>query len=536
MKFGRVALEKAKGAILAHAMDTPDGRLKKGKLIDDADMARLRAANVTSLIAARLEPDDVEENEAAGKIADAIALKHIFVGEAFTGRVNLFAGKAGILLINADLVNAINRIDPGITFATIRQNSPVDEGRMVATVKIIPFAVDQAQVNRVISLIGQSLVLDLAPYRAQKVGLVATQLPSLKAATMDKTRRVLESRLAASQSLILEELRVAHEVDAVANALASLKEKCGLIILFGASAITDIEDVIPAALRKAGGVVEHFGMPVDPGNLLLQGQLGDVAVIGAPGCARSPAENGFDWVLQRFLANMPLDPSDIEGLGVGGLLMEIHSRPQPREIIGKTTGNVHAVILAAGQSRRMGKSNKLLADIDGKAMVRQVAEIVSTSGVAGITVVTGHQAEAVENALGGIDANFTRNPDFATGLASSLRCGIAALPADCSGAIILLADMPRIKTAMIDRLIGTFNKASQTSIIQATSHGKRGNPVLWPSYYFDALKQISGDVGARHIIGQNAERVLEVELGEAAALDIDTPEALHAEGGKIAGE
>lgn len=216
--------------------------------------------------------------------------------------------------------------------------------------------------------------------------------------------------------------------------------------------------------------------------------------------------------------------------------MEIHSRPQPREAMGDMASKVHAIILAAGQSRRMGKSNKLLASFDGKTMVRQVAELATASGVAGITVVTGHEAKEVQDALSGIDVAFTSNPDFASGLASSLRCGIAALPADCSGAIILLADMPRITTAMIDRQIAAFNEASQTSIIQATSHGKRGNPVLWPSYYFDALKQISGDVGARHIIGQNTEQVIEVELGEAAALDIDTPEALRAEGGEIAGE
>jgi len=536
VKFGRVELDQVKGAILAHAMDTSDGRLKKGKLIDDADINLLRLAGIASLIVARLEPGDVEENEAARTIADALVSAHISAAEAFTGRVNLFTKKAGILSINTDLVNAINRIDPGITLATIPQNSTVEAGRMVATVKIIPFAVTHENLATVTSLIGQSAVLDIAPYRARNVGLVATQLPSLKPATMDKTKRVLEARLAVSKSAVIEELRVAHEVDAVAAALSALRDKCDLIILFGASAITDIEDVIPEALCKAGGVVDHFGMPVDPGNLLLQGHLDDVPVIGAPGCARSPAENGFDWVLQRLLADMPFDALEIEGLGVGGLLMEIHSRPQPREAMGDMAGKVHAIILAAGQSRRMGKSNKLLASFDGKTMVHQVAEIASASRVAGITVVTGHEDEDVQDALSGIDVAFTHNPDFASGLASSLRCGIAALPADCSGAIILLADMPRITTAMIDRQIAAFTEASQNSIIQATSHGKRGNPVLWPSCYFDALKQISGDVGARHIIGQNAERVIEIELGEAAALDIDTPEALRAEGGEIAGE
>src|SRR5262249_57563189 len=104
-----------------------------------------------------------------------------------------------------------------------------------------------------------------------------------------------------------------------------------LVLIFGASAIPDRRDVIPAAIEAAGGNVEHFGMPVDPGNLMLIGSAAGRAVLGAPGCARSPKENGFDWILARLLCGLPVRRSDITGMGVGGLLMEIVTRPQPRE-------------------------------------------------------------------------------------------------------------------------------------------------------------------------------------------------------------
>ncbi len=105
-----------------------------------------------------------------------------------------------------------------------------------------------------------------------------------------------------------------------------------MVIVFGASALCDFDDVIPAAIRAAGGEVLRAGMPVDPGNLLVLGRLGETPVIGAPGCARSPKENGFDWVLDRLIAGLDVTSDDIAGMGVGGLLMEIPTRPQPREM------------------------------------------------------------------------------------------------------------------------------------------------------------------------------------------------------------
>ena len=313
---------------------------------------------------------------------------------------------------------------------------------------------------------------------------------------------------------------------------ASIKELLDLgaelVIVFGASAIADRRDVIPAAIERIGGAIEHFGMPVDPGNLLLIGKAGGVTVLGAPGCARSPVENGFDWVLMRLLAGLKVSRADLTGMGVGGLLMEIVTRPQPRVPVG-TDGNrnVAAVILAAGRSTRMGGPNKLLAELGSKTLVRIVTEQALASKASTVIVVTGHQATEVEKSLAGLKVKFVRNPDFPSGLASSVKAGIAAVPETADGAVVCLGDMPLIDAHLIDRLIEAFAPDRGNLIALPVSDSRRGNPVLWSRRFFGELMTLDGDIGARHLIAKHGEAVTEVPVeGHGAFLDIDTPEAL----------
>ena len=269
-------------------------------------------------------------------------------------------------------------------------------------------------------------------------------------------------------------------------------------------------------------------MPVDPGNLIVLGSIGDMPVIGAPGCARSPKENGFDWVLNRLLAGIDVTSEDIAALGVGGLLGEIVSRPQPRA---GAAPKIAALLLAAGSSRRMGDANKLIATVEGTPLVRIAAEAALGSGVTELTVVTGHAPGAVESALDGLDFTRVHNPDFADGLSTSLRIGLASLPADVDGVVVLLGDMPGVTAATVDRLIDAFRA---DGIVVPTFDGQRGNPVVWSRKFFPDLMAVVGDSGGRRIIETNRDVVTEVDLGPAVALDVDTPEALAAIGGKLA--
>jgi len=220
-------------------------------------------------------------------------------------------------------IDRLNLIDEAVTFATLPAYKPVVAGEMIATVKIIPFAVTGAVRDAAVSVTRDAPpLIRVAPYRIRKVGVVSTLLPGLSAKVIEKTLRVTAERLAPAGAVIVAERRVRHEQSALTQALGEvLREGAELVLVFGASAIADRRDVIPSALEAIGGRIEHFGMPVDPGNLLLIGDANGRPVLGAPGCARSPKENGFDWVLMRLLAGLEVPREAITGLGVGGLLM-----------------------------------------------------------------------------------------------------------------------------------------------------------------------------------------------------------------------
>ncbi|GJD95080.1 molybdopterin-binding protein [Methylobacterium iners] len=329
MKFGRVATREAAGRIAAHGVRTDGVTLRKGQRIEAADALRLDQAGHHALVAATLEPGDVGEDEAAADLAERIAGANLRCAPPFTGRCNIHSGVAGVLLVERGAVDAINGVDEAITLATLPPFKPVVPGEMVATVKIIPYAVPRESLARA-SSVAPDPALSIAPYRRRRVGVISTMLPGLKEATVAKTLRVLAQRLEPTGAAIAADFRTAHDAASVAEALQEARAACDLVVIFGASAIADRRDVIPMGIEAAGGQVDHLGMPVDPGNLLLLGRLGDVPVIGAPGCARSPKENGFDWVLHRLLAGLAVTRSDVTALGVGGLLMEIVSRPQPR--------------------------------------------------------------------------------------------------------------------------------------------------------------------------------------------------------------
>ena len=331
MKFGPVPVGSAMGLIAAHSIKAGGATLRKGRPIQAETVAGLVADGVRDLVAVTLEAGDVGEDEAAETLARHLAGFGLRCEAPFTGRCNLFAIDPGVLMVDRAGIDAVNGVDESITAATLPPFKPLVAGEMVATIKIIPYAVPGDALARACAAASPG-ALRVAPYRRLRVGVVSTRLPSLKEATIDRTLAALAERLAPTGAEIVADTRVAHAAGTVADALSAAIEHDGadLAIVFGASAIADRRDVIPAGIEAAGGAVVHFGMPVDPGNLLLLGACGDVPVIGAPGCARSPKENGFDWVLHRLLADLPVTRADIVTMGVGGLLMEIVSRPQPR--------------------------------------------------------------------------------------------------------------------------------------------------------------------------------------------------------------
>lgn len=335
MKFGPVAVAEALGCVLAHSQKLPDGALKKGKVLDQEDLQRLGGAGLSTIIVARLDGDDVPEDEAAAQIAQALAGAGAEVGNAVTGRVNLHARGAGLMCLDAARVHAANSVHEGLTIATLQADSPVADGQMLATVKIIPYAVPAAALQKVLqALAGAGPALRVAAWRGVKVGLVLTRGADTQQSVLAKMRRAVVARLEPLGASLIAERTVTHQSESVATALQDLQrvDTPALLLVSGIAATVDREDIVPAAVVQAGGQVLHAGMPVDPGNLLVLARLGAaLPVIGIPTCARSPKLNGFDFVLRRFAAGEPVTGADIQAMGVGGLLTEIETRPMPRD-------------------------------------------------------------------------------------------------------------------------------------------------------------------------------------------------------------
>ncbi len=537
MKFGEIPLDEAAGALLVHRTRAGIRVFDKGHRLTNADLAALRQAGIATVTVARLDPDDMGEDEAAARIADVFAGDQVTAGAAFTGRVNLHASTHGLVVLDAARIDALNHIHESITVATVPAFAQVDAKQMVATIKIIPYAAPRPAVEACVRLATEGgPLIRVAPFEPARAVLIQTLLPGTKPSVLDKTTEAVRLRLEALGSSLAGERRVGHRVDELVKAIAEAKTiGCDLLMIIGASAIADRRDVIPAAIERSGGAVEHFGMPVDPGNLLLLAHAADGApILGLPGCARSPKLNGFDWVLQRLLAGIPVSGRDIQGMGVGGLLMDIPSRPLPRAAAVPPPATakaptIAAVILAAGRSSRMGAENKLLADVGGKPMVRRAVEAALASAARPVIVVLGHQSARVRAALNGLDITVVENPDYAEGLSTSLRRGLDALPDDVDGALVGLGDMPRVTAAEIDRLIAAFNPLEGRAICVPSAGGKRGNPVLWGRAFFPEMRQVTGDTGARALIAAYGEAVCEVPMaGDGVLVDIDEPQALAA--------
>ncbi len=326
MKFGAVPLAHAQGAVMAHSQALPGGgRVRKGVVLTAAHLAALADAGLHEVVVARLMAGDMGEDAAAQAVGTALCGTGLRAGPAATGRVNLYAAGAGVVGVNGAAVTALNAIDPMITLATVPPWRRVAAGEMVATVKIISYGVAQTSVTACGATAAGALRLH--PAVLQEACLIETA--SGARAPSAKGRAAVQARLLRLGVTLAPRVVVPHATGAVAAALADATEP--LILILTASATSDIADVGPAALIAAGGHVTRFGMPVDPGNLLFLGALSDVCVVGLPGCARSPALNGADWVLERVICGVPVTAQDIAAMGVGGLLKEVAARGRPRE-------------------------------------------------------------------------------------------------------------------------------------------------------------------------------------------------------------
>jgi molybdenum cofactor cytidylyltransferase len=521
MIFADLPTADAEGAILAHSLLVAGVRWPKGRQLGVADIAAAAAAGIVRLTVARLAPGDVAEDAAAAALAAALAGAGLSVLPAAHGRANLAAATDGLLRFDPATIAACNAIDEALTLATLPAGSRVAAGEIVATIKVIRYAVGPATLA---TAIAAARPMRLSAFVPRTIALLQTLLPGTSPKLLARTEQVTRARVATLGGTLMALPPCAHDREVLAAVLAALP-RADLLLIAGASATVDRGDVVPAAIIAAGGAVERLGMPVDPGNLLCLASLGAMPVIGLPGCARSPKRNGFDIVLERLVAGVAVTGADIAAMGAGGLLAEAE-RPQPRAVaaIAARPGPVGAIILAAGRSSRMGGAHKLLEDWAGKPIIAHVADAVAASGLPPPVVVLGARGAEVQAALAGRPARFVTAGDYESGLSRSLAAGIGAVPAAWRAAIICLGDMPRIEPGLLTALAATPG-----AIVAPAFEGKRGNPVRWDRRFFAALMALEGDVGGKALLAEHAAEVAEIAAPSDAVLDdVDTPAALAA--------
>lgn len=522
MRFGKLALEHAQGAILAHSVKAGDLRLRKGLVLGASEIAQLNAAGIETVVAAQLDPGDLDENSAAQMISDQLTSENFTASAPFTGRVNFFAATAGVLEVDVRSVDALNAVDEAITLATLKSMSRVEAGAMIGTVKIIPYGV----AKRSLEAVQLRDALRLHPFKLKTATLVLTKTDALSDKALNKGAEVISRRVASLGLDLTDIVTVPHEIDALSEALKTATGE--MILILGASATSDRADICPMGLVTAGGEVTRFGMPVDPGNLLFLGALDGRPVVGLPGCARSPVLNGADWVLERLVAGLDLDGSMIAGMGVGGLLKENPTRPQPRRAKPEAkSAQIEVILLGAGASSRMGERDKLLEEVNGMPILRHLAREVIGSKAAELHVVLRPKDAEREAALEGLDFNRVPSLNWKDGMSASIRAGLKALRPGCDAALIMLADMPDIESTHIDQLIAEYDPKAGREIVRAVSpSGQPGHPVLFGRRFFESLASLTGDRGARTLFGEVQDFTYDVPLpGRTALTDLDTPEA-----------
>jgi len=337
MKFAPVALSEAKGKILGHNIAGANGQrlFRKGKPLTDEDLENLRALGRITVYVAEIESDDVDENKAARRVAEAICGAGLHISGGSSGRVNLLADEMGILRIDVDRLVQLNEFD-GITLATMLNHSPVHSRQIVATVKIIPYAVPESIVSAAEAIAsGSRPIVRVDALPALSVGMIlsgSTSIHQRLISDFAPLRDRIEKLGSSVDRVDFVALDDESDEAALADMLkAQLSAGIKLILLAGETAIMDAHDIIPHAVVRAGGMIESVGAPVDPGNLLMLAYLNDVPVVGAPGCARSRKTNIVDWILPRLLVGDPLTRRDIVELGHGGLLQDVHERGMPRD-------------------------------------------------------------------------------------------------------------------------------------------------------------------------------------------------------------
>lgn len=540
MRFENVRTTDAIGTVLGHThrlriAQTTDKetekettqRLSKGTLLNAKHIDMLLQAGVDSVMVAVLETDDVLENVAVERLALLFRDSGVGVESSRQGRCNLYALHRGVLDYDVSLIHRLNALDWRVGMA-IEHGGVVEAGTVFASIKVIPYAVPRTVLDAWESALKSERGVEIYPLHRRHVALVVSQ-SSEQASSIQRIVDVHRSRIEGLGSQIDRVYRCEHTVESIAQSLQSMvMEVWDLVLFYGETAVVDIDDVLPLAIRSVGGEVERVGMPVEPGNMLLLGSIQKRPIVGVPRCAQHIQQSGLDLVLARALSGAPLSSLDIARLGVGGYLKRNDSPIVPKE----RRHTIGAVVLMAGLSSRMKGANKLSMSIpkpdgDGNTTVSvQTVQRVLSAGYAPVVVVTGYQEREIRALLQGLPVRFVHNPAFADGMGTSIAKAFSVLSGWDAG-LLALGDMPFVSPTILKEMYQRSTEYPE-HIVVPMHKARRGHPIIFPSALFAELQQCTGDVGARSVLQNHQDIIERVNVSDMSIFwDVDTEDLLR---------
>ena len=330
MFFGELKTESSLGGILSSSIeiykDKNKIKISKGTVINKILIDLFLLNNIEKVKCAKLESDEIDENTTVYEISKKIITSknsNIKIQNPKNGRCNLISSVDGIIVFQPKQLFCINSVTNDIAIASLKAFSKVKKNQVVASIKAIPFGIKQKYLYEIINI--SEDCFKILPFQKKNIHLIQTTNKNTSAKILEKTLVITKERLFSCGINKIVEKKCYHEMKSICLQLKkSIDEKADIILIFGASAICDINDVIPLSIKKLNGKILRLGMPVEPGNLILLADIEiskkHISIIGMPGCARSKKENGVDWILWRKLCDLKISSSDINHMGNGGLL------------------------------------------------------------------------------------------------------------------------------------------------------------------------------------------------------------------------
>ncbi|MGX7092234.1 molybdopterin-binding protein [Hutsoniella sourekii] len=321
----KIRVEEAVGKRLLHDITAikPDGfkgrEFKRGHLIQEADIPRLKDIGKDHVFVGELEPGQVHEEDAAKALAEWVTGPNIEAGPPSEGKIALKSQVDGLFVLDRESLDAINSVGD-YTLATRWNLSPVQAGDTLVGLRIVPLLTEQDQVDRAVAIAqaGQP-VFQVVSYQTLKIGVIITGSEVYHGRIQDRFEPVLRDKFSDFPTEILGFTKCPDDLDHISQALeAYLSQDADLVILTGGMSV-DPDDLTPTAIRQSGAQVISQGVPVQPGNMLMLAQLGSSYLLGLPGASIHAPVTSFDTLLPRFYAKYPITKADLIALGEGGL-------------------------------------------------------------------------------------------------------------------------------------------------------------------------------------------------------------------------